>query len=162
MGADRRAEIKMTLDEQRDFLRPTGKMALSTIGPDGYIHTTALYYAFLGDEVAFLAKRKSQKVVNVRRDPRVTVMREEGEKYYDLRGLTLIGDGEVRDDHEALWTVGEYLYRTRHGGTDDSPEDVERIVERSIHNRAVIVVHPKRIISWDHRKLRAAQPAGKA
>lgn len=154
MGNDRRAEIKMTTAEQREFLHPTGKMALSTIGPDGHIHTTALFYALLDDQVAFLAKRKSQKVVNVLRDSRVTCMREDGEKYYDLRGLTLIGDGEVREDRETLWAVGEYLYRTRHYGPADTPADIERIVERSIHNRAVIVVHPQRVISWDHRKLR--------
>ncbi|WP_067662066.1 pyridoxamine 5'-phosphate oxidase family protein [Nocardia miyunensis] len=157
MGADRRAEIKMTSAEQQEFLRPMGKMALSTIGPDGYIHTTALYYALLGDQVAFLAKRKSQKVVNVLRDSRVTCMREAGEKYYDLRGLTLIGNGEVREDRETLWAVGEYLYRTRHHNAADSRADVERIVERSIHNRAVIVVHPQRVISWDHRKLRTSK-----
>lgn len=155
MGTDRRAEIKMTREEQWDFLRPTGKMSLSTIGPDGYIHTTALFYALLGDDIAFLAKKKSQKVVNLRRDPRITCMREDGEKYYDLRGVTLIGDAEVREDRGALWDVGEYLYRERHRGTDDSAADVEKIIEKSIHNRVVIVVHTKRTISWDHAKLRA-------
>jgi PPOX class probable F420-dependent enzyme len=155
MGADRRAEIRMTPEEQAAFLRPTGKMALSTVGRDGYIHTTALFYAFLGDRVAFLAKKKSQKVVNLRRDPRITCMREDGEKYYELRGITLIGEAEVREDREALWEVGEYLYRERHRGAHDSDADVDTVIEKSIHNRAVIVVNPKRTISWDHGKLRA-------
>jgi hypothetical protein len=162
MGIDRRAEIRMTVEEQDAFLRSTGTMSLSTIGRDGLIETVALFYAFLGDDVAFLTKRKSQKVVNLRRDPRLTVMREEGLTYYELRGVTLIGEGEIREDREALWAVGEYLYRERHRGVHDAAvdigaADVERIIERSIHNRAVIVVHPMRRISWDHSKLRAAK-----
>lgn len=154
MGNDRRAEIKMTEQEQRSFLRPTGKMSLSTIGPDSFINTIAMFYGFLGDDVAFLAKSKSRKVVNLRRDPRVTCMKEVGENYYELRGLTLIGEAELREDREALWEVGKYLYEQRHRGADESHVDVDRIIEKSIHKRTVILVRPKRVVSWDHSKLR--------
>jgi hypothetical protein len=154
MGADRRTEIKMTEDEQTEFLRPTGKMSLSTIGPDGFINTVAMFYGFLGDDVAFLAKSKSQKVVNLRRDPRVTSMREAGETYYELRGLTLIGEAELREDRGALWEVGKYLYEERHRDSEESTVDVDQIIEKSIYKRTVIVVRPKKIVTWDHRKLR--------
>lgn len=155
MGADRRREIRMTDEEQRAFLRPTGKVALSTVNQDGCIHTVALFYGFLGDDMAFLAKSKSQKVVNLRRDPRLTCMREDGDDYYELRGVTLMGVGEVRDDRGVLWEVGEYLYRQRHRSGRADPPNLDEIIEKSIYNRAVIVMHPKRVISWDHRKLQS-------
>ena len=66
-------------------------MTMSTISGDGSIHSVAMWYGFLEGAVAFETKTKAQKVVNLRRDPRLTCLVEAGDTYDQLRGVTLVG-----------------------------------------------------------------------
>ena len=77
----RRDAIKMTDDEIRQFLREQKVMNIATINPDGNVHLVAMWYAFRGDNPAFETFAKSQKVQNLRRDPRITALVEDGETY---------------------------------------------------------------------------------
>ena len=94
-GVNQRNLIKMTPDEVDAFLAERRSMTMSTISGDGSIHSVAMWYGFLEGAVAFETKTKAQKVVNLRRDPRLTCLVEAGETYDQLRGVTLIGRGEI-------------------------------------------------------------------
>ena len=54
-----------------------------------------MWYAVLDGEIWFETKAKSQKAVNLRRDPTITVMIEDGQTYDTLRGVSI--DGQRRD-----------------------------------------------------------------
>ena len=92
----------MSDEEVDDFLRGRHSMAVATLDADGRPHVVAMWYGFLDGAPAFETYRKSQKVVNLRRDPRMTCLVEEGNRYDELRGVELVSTGTIVDDPEAL------------------------------------------------------------
>src|SRR5437763_1938197 len=105
-GVNQRDLIKMTPAEVDAFLAERRSMTMSTISGDGTIHSVAMWYGFLEGAVAFETKTKAQKVVNLRRDPRLTCLVEAGETYDQLRGVTLVGKGEIVEEPDRIWELG--------------------------------------------------------
>ena len=69
MGVNQRDVIKMTQDEVDEFLQGRHSMSIATINHDGSIHLVAMWYGFLEGAIAIETKAKSQKVLNLRRNP---------------------------------------------------------------------------------------------
>ncbi|OOK82009.1 pyridoxamine 5'-phosphate oxidase family protein [Mycobacterium kansasii] len=86
MGSNQRAQIVMTEEEIADFVNKSRTGTLATIGPDGQPHLTAMWYAVVDGEIWLETKAKSQKAVNLKRDPRVSFLLEDGNTYDTLRG----------------------------------------------------------------------------
>jgi PPOX class probable F420-dependent enzyme len=149
-GVNQRAQVAMTAEEIDAFLAERHTMSMATLNGDGSIHMVAMWYGFLEGEVAFETKAKSQKAVNVRRNPAITVMVEEGDSYDALRGVQIRGTAEVVDDPDRMFELGISVYE-RHVGPYS--EDRRKYVEAMLNKRVVIKVHPERVASWDHRKL---------
>ena len=140
----------MTEQEVDEFLRGRHTMSLATINHDATVHLVAMWYGFLEGCVAIETKTKSQKVRNLRRDPRMTCMVEEGDSYEELRGVELVGTGEIVEAPERMWEMGVDLFE-RYQGT--YTEEMRPFVEAMLHKRVVVKLHVERIVSWDHRKL---------
>ncbi len=153
MGVNQRAQIKMTDAEIDEFLHERRTMSMATIGKDGGIELVAMWYGFLDGDIAFETKAKSQKVVNLRRDDRLTVMVEDGEKYEELRGVTLVGRGEIVEDQEALRKLGISVFERYYGPFTD---EVAPFLENMLRKRVVVRLRADKVISWDHRKLNAS------
>src|SRR5215470_3004159 len=78
MPSDRRQQIRLSPDEQAAFFRQRKKAALATIDKDGFPHVVAMNY-FARDGAFYMTSYgKAQKVVNIRRNPRVALMIEAG------------------------------------------------------------------------------------
>ncbi|WP_328404260.1 PPOX class F420-dependent oxidoreductase [Nocardia sp. NBC_00403] len=150
MGANQRAQIVMSDTEITDFLERSRIATLATIGPKGTPHLTAMWYALIDGEIWFETKAKSQKAVNLRRDPRVTCMVEAGQTYDTLRGVSIEGHAEIIDDADKLYAVGVSVWERY---TGPYSEDVRPLVEQMLHKRVAVRVVPERLRSWDHRKL---------
>ena len=114
-GVNQRKSIQMTPAEIDAFLAERRAMTMCSIGPDGSIHAIAMWYGFLDGCVAVETKTKSQKVQNLRRDPRLTLLFEDGETYEELRGVELVGRGEVIDDPDRLRTLGISVFERYNG-----------------------------------------------
>jgi PPOX class probable F420-dependent enzyme len=149
-GVNQRAQIEMSAEEIDAFLAEKHTMSMATVNRDGSIHLVAMWYGFLEGEVAFETKAKSQKAVNVRRNPAITVMVEAGDTYEQLVGVQIQGRAEVVDDPERMFELGISVYE-RHVGP--YCKDRRKYVEAMLNKRVVIKVHPERVASWDHRKL---------
>jgi PPOX class probable F420-dependent enzyme len=149
-GVKQRDLIKMTPDEVEEFLRGRRAMTMSTLSHDGTIHSVAMWYGFLEGAVAFETKTKSQKVQNLRRDPRLTCLVEDGETYDELRGVCLVGRGEIVDDPDRMWQLGISVFERYNG---PYTEELRPFVEAMLHKRVVVKLHVDRTITWDHRKL---------
>lgn len=140
------------------FLERSRVMTLATLGRSGLPHLTAMWYGLVDGEIWFETKAKSQKAVNIRRDPRVTVLVEGGDTYDTLRGVSIEGRAEIVDDPEALFRVGVSVWERY---TGPYSEQVRPLVEAMLNKRVAIRVTPDRLRSWDHRKLGLpAMPAG--
>ncbi|HLS76029.1 MAG TPA: PPOX class F420-dependent oxidoreductase [Nocardia sp.] len=162
MGVNQRAQIVMTDAEVAEFLHRSRIATLATLGPGGTPHLVAMWYALIAPrpgadgvpaalpELWFETKLKSQKVVNLRRDPRITCMVEAGHSYDQLRGVSIEGSAEIVDDPDALWQVGVSVWERY---TGPYSEEMAPLVRNMLHKRVAVRVVPSRIRSWDHRKL---------
>ncbi|WP_040693500.1 pyridoxamine 5'-phosphate oxidase family protein [Nocardia vinacea] len=150
MGVNQRAQIVMSDAEISEFLQRSRIATLATIGPNGAPHLTAMWYALIDGEIWFETKAKSQKAVNLGRDPRVTCMVEAGQTYDQLRGVSIEGHAEVIDDPDKLFAVGVSVWERY---TGPYSEEVRPLVEQMLNKRIAVRVVPDRLRSWDHRKL---------
>jgi len=149
-GVKQRALIKMTPDEVDEYLLGRHTMTLCSINHDNTIHAVAMWYGFLEGAVAFETKAKSQKVQNLRRNPTITCMVEDGDTYDQLRGVELVGRAEIVDDPERLWALGVSVWERYNG---PYTEEAKPLVEVMLHKRVGVRVMVDRVVSWDHRKL---------
>src|SRR5580698_3025010 len=105
-GVNQRKAIAMTPEEVDAFLTERRPMTMCSLAGDGSIHAVAMWYGFLEGSVTVETKAKSQKAKNLARDPRLTLLFEDGDYYEELRGVELVGKAEIIDDPDRLWTLG--------------------------------------------------------
>ena len=147
----RRDQILMTPDEMRTFLDEGRDLQVASINADGTPHLVTMWYLRDGEDLLFWTYAKSQKVVNVRRDPRATVLVATGEKYEELKGVSITGSTTVVDDLDEVLAFGEQVYEKYWGPIDN---DLVREGVRTMGaKRVVIRVTPVKTTSWDHSKL---------
>jgi PPOX class probable F420-dependent enzyme len=145
-----RDRVAMTDDEAAALLAGSRKVQLATVGPDGAPHLVTMFYMLLGGQIAFWTYRSSQKARNLARDPRVTCLVETGDGYFDLRGVQVAGVARCIEDPAGVLEIGRGVA----GGMAGVPADaVEDYVAHAARKRVGYIVEPRRVISWDHRKL---------
>jgi PPOX class probable F420-dependent enzyme len=145
-----RDRVVMTDDEVAALVTEQHKLQLGTINPDGTPHLVTMFYATVEGKIAFWTYRKSQKLRNIERDPRVTCLIETGEDYFELRGALIYGTAKVLTNPNEVRYVGAGVVRRMMDIQDD---DVAPFVDSTAAKRYAIVVEPVRVASWDHRKL---------
>jgi PPOX class probable F420-dependent enzyme len=147
---NQRAQIVMSDDEVREFLHQQRSSTVATYGPQGRIHLVGMWYAVRDGQVWIETKRKAQKVVNLRRDPRMSFLVEAGQTYDQLRGVALEGRGVIIEDRDVVWDVCVDVFNRYNG---DYSEEMKPFVEFMAKNRVVVRLDVDRTRSWDHRKL---------
>ncbi len=150
MGSNQRSQIVMSDEEITEFINNSRTTTIATIGADGQPHLVAMWYAVLDGEVWFETKAKSQKVVNLKRNPTITCLIEDGLTYDTLRGVSIEGQAEIVEDPDVLFQVGISVFERY---TAPYTEEMKPIVETMLNKRIAVRVRPARIRSWDHRKL---------
>jgi PPOX class probable F420-dependent enzyme len=146
----RRDLIRMTDEEVEQFLDGRHTMNVATIGPGGRIHLVAMWYGFLEGAPAFWTFAKSQKILNLRRDPRITALVETGEQYEELRGVELVGTGTIVEDRERIMALGRSVFERYTGPYTD---EMAPVLEATGAKRLVVKIEVESIVSWDHGKL---------
>jgi PPOX class probable F420-dependent enzyme len=142
----------MTDDEIRSFLEQGRNATVATIGPDGFPHLVAIWYGLVGGKVYLETKSKSQKAVNLRRDPRIACSVEAGDSYDQLRGVAIEGNATLIEDttSDEYWAAAASVFERYQAPYSD---EMRPVVETMMHKRVVIRIDPVRVRSWDHRKL---------
>lgn len=146
----RRRSIAMSDSEIESFLREQRVMSVATIGADGRPHVVAMWYGFIEGQPAFWTYGKSQKIMNLRRDPRITAMIEAGERYEELRGVELVCDAELIDHPDAVLEFGIQLTERYQGPVTEAALP---FVRKNAAKRVVVRLAPVKVVSWDHGKL---------
>lgn len=146
----RRSLITMTDEEIQAFLREQYTLQVATVGRDGYPHLVAMWYIPHEQKLLFWTYAKSQKAVNLRRDPRLTCLVEAGQRYDELRGVQIKGRATIIDNREEVQRYGEAIFARYSGPLNES---TRAMVAAQAAKRLVVVVEPVEIVSWDHRKL---------
>ncbi len=150
--ANRRDQIKLTPDEMREFLERERVASVSSNGSDGWPHVTALWFVMRDSEPWIYTYAKSQKVKNLERDPRATLLVESGEEYQELRGVMIKANAELHRDLEDVAPLAEAIFAKYQGGQqiDDTTRDALRA---QAAKRVAIRFRVEDVISWDHSKL---------
>ena len=151
MGKNLRSQIEMTDEETARFLEQSRTCTMATVGPGGMPHLVAMWYALLDGQLWLESKAKAQKIVNLRRNDRLSVMVEAGNTYETLRGVSLEGRGVIVEDPDEIWRVGVDVWERYTGPYED---DFKPFVEAMLHKRVAVRLEVERIRTWDHRKLK--------
>ena len=148
--ANQRGQVVMGDEEVEAFLTQQRSSTVATVGPRGQMNLVGMWYDWHDGHVWIETKAKSQKVVNLRRDPRMSFLAEAGHTYDQLRGVALEGSGVVVEDEDVVWDVCVRIFERYHA---PYTEELEPFVEVMARNRVVVRLDADRVRSWDHRKL---------
>lgn len=160
MGVNQRGQIVMSPEEIATFIEQGRTATMATIGPKGMPHLVAMWYGLVGGKIYFETKTKSQKVKNLRRDPKIACMIEAGVTYDQLRGVSVEGTAHIIEDNQdpEYWAAGVSVFERYNG---PYTEQMKPIVEMMLNKRVIVRIDPVRVRSWDHRKLGGpAMPLG--
>jgi PPOX class probable F420-dependent enzyme len=154
-----RDQVAMSPDEAAAFLAAGRKVQLATNGQDGFPHLVTMYYVMTGGQVTFWTYRRSQKAVNLERDPRISCLVEDGDEYFDLRGVLVQGVARRIEDRDEIAGIGRQITAvvgpasasTALAGADS--DAVTQYVTHAAGKRWAYRVEPGRIRSWNHSKL---------
>jgi PPOX class probable F420-dependent enzyme len=147
----RRDQIVMSEDEASAFLRHGRTVTCATNGRDGWPHLMPLWYVIRDSELWAWTYAKSQKVANLRRDPRCTLQVEAGTEYAQLRGVMLACEAVVHEEIDVVAPLGAEI-AARYGGADLTPA-LEDAMRAQAAKRVGLQFVERRRVSWDHRKL---------
>jgi PPOX class probable F420-dependent enzyme len=149
----RRDQIKLTAGEQRELLDAERVVIVSSLGPRGWPHSMPMWFVVRDEELWVWTYAKSQKVRNLERDPRATLLVETGFEYSELRGLQIEAEAELIRAPERVLEFAKELTIRYAEGIDSVEGDAAAALAAQAPKRVAIRFRPVRTASWDHRKL---------
>ncbi|HEX3735367.1 MAG TPA: pyridoxamine 5'-phosphate oxidase family protein [Solirubrobacterales bacterium] len=139
-------ELLLLLDEERVAI-------VSSQGPRGWPHSMPMWFVPRQGEVWIWTYAKSQKVRNLERDPKATVLVETGHEYGELRGAMIEAEAQIHRDLETVTGFAEELTLRYADGISSLDGDAKAGLEAQAPKRVTIHFQPVRTATWDHRKL---------
>ena len=149
----RRDQIKLGEEELRELLEAERIAVVSSNGPRGWPHSMPLWFVPREGEVWIWTYAKSQKVRNLERDPRATVLVETGHEYGELRGAMIEAEAALHRDFETVIGFAEELTVRYAEGISAVEGDAKAALEAQAPKRVAIQFRQVRLATWDHRKL---------
>jgi PPOX class probable F420-dependent enzyme len=152
----RRDQIVLSQAEITELLDSERVAVVSSLGPRGWPHSMPMWFVAREGEVWIWTYAKSQKVRNLERDQRATVLVETGHEYGELRGVMVEARAHLHRDLETVLGFAEELTLRYGEGLETVSGEVRAVLEAQAPKRVAIQFEPLRTASWDHRKLGGA------
>jgi PPOX class probable F420-dependent enzyme len=149
----RRDEIKLSDSERRELIDAERTVVVATFGPRGWPHLMPMWYVPRDGEIWVWTYAKSQKVRNLERDPRTTLLIETGHEYTELRGVMIEAEAVIERDQDVVFEFGSELTVRYSEGISSVEGDAAEAMRAQAAKRVAIHFEPTRIATWDHRKL---------
>lgn len=150
----RRDIIRMTEAEVESYLTSGRDLQVASINADGTPHLVTMWFALVDGDLCFWTYGRSQKIVNLQRDPRVTVLVADGDVYEKLRGVSVAGTATVIEDRDEVNAIGEAVFEKYWMPITD--EAVREGVHSMGAKRLGVRITLEKVVSWDHSKLEGA------
>jgi hypothetical protein len=138
----------MSPSERDAYLSASTVCRVATASVDGRPHVSPLWYVWDGEHVWLYSVVRSQRWVDLSRNPRCAVVVDDGDTYDTLRGVELSGSVEVVGEvprtgapHPELAAVEDRFWRKHGSGTF-----------RYDGRHAWLKLRPDHEVSWDFRK----------
>jgi PPOX class probable F420-dependent enzyme len=149
----RRDQITMSEEEVADLIASERVAVVSSLGPRGWPHSMPLWFVPREGEVWIWTYAKSQKVRNLERDPRATLLIETGREYTELRGVMIEAEAVIHRDFDTVLGFAEELTVRYAEGIESVEGDARKALEAQAPKRVAIQFRELRRATWDHRKL---------
>lgn len=150
--ASRRDQIKLDPRELAELLASERIINVATLGRDGWPHLTALWFVMRDSEPWIYTYAKSQKVRNLERDDRATLLVESGREYQELRGVMIKAHAEIHRDIEAVAPMAEAIF-AKYQGAANVDAGTREALRAQAAKRVAIRFKIEETASWDHSKL---------
>ena len=147
---NQRSNIQLTDEELHAYVEEQKTLIMGTINHDGWPHLVPMWYSVIDGLIHMHTYKSSQKVVNLRRDSRGSVLIEDGVEYDKLRGVFMRGRYDVIDDQDLCYKIGLASAAKYYGTTEEQAGD---FVRETVRKRVALVFHPEKVSSWYHAKL---------
>lgn len=153
----RRDQIRMTPQEIERYLEQRKTIILCSNGLGGFPHPVPMWFRQAPDgAIEMTTYSKSQKAMNIRRDPRVTLLAESGVEYAELKSVQIFGRAELIEDRERITDV-LIAASGRSAATPRQELPALRAAMASTASKRVLIrVTGDKVLSWDHTKLEGA------
>ena len=152
----KRASIALSPEETAELLAAGRVVLLCTVGPDGLPDPVPMWYSVdMAGALVMTTYRKSQKVVNLRREPRAVGVVEDGTAYLELRGVQITGHVQIDEDVATVAAAMTDIAARYEGVTPEAQAGAElpAALAAQAAKRVRLRLVPDRTVSWDHRKL---------
>jgi nitroimidazol reductase NimA-like FMN-containing flavoprotein (pyridoxamine 5'-phosphate oxidase superfamily) len=145
-------DISMGEEEVTALLEAATHLQVATNGADGFPHLTTLWFVVMDGLITFRSFTKSQRIVNLARDPRLTVLAERGTSYGELSGVMIKGTARLlRDDALVLEVYRRVMSKMEEAEVEAAA--IEQMFGRFAAKNTVVQVEPLSVVSWDHSRL---------
>lgn len=148
----RRDQIALSEAELAELMDEVRVAIVASNGPRGWPHSMPLWFLAREGEVWAWTYAKSQKVRNLERDPRATVLLETGEDYGELRGAMIEAETVIHRDLETVLGFAEEM-APRYAGGVPLGEEARAALAAQAPKRVALQFRARRTATWDHRKL---------
>lgn len=147
------------------FLADERTVTCATVGPQGWPHLMPLWYVLrevptgqVGPRIWAWTYGASQKVRNLERDPRATLLLEAAEEYQELRGVMLECDVVIHRELELVAALGGEILLANSVPRGEQPPatlpaEMRDVVSAQAAKRVGLEFIERHRASWDHRKL---------
>jgi PPOX class probable F420-dependent enzyme len=152
----RRDQIRLSDAELKEYLAKAQTMTIVTLNKDGTPHPMPMWFGVEPDgAIVMTTFTKSQKIANIARDPRVSLLVESGGAVYSsLKGVVLYGKAElIRDTEQVVDVLTRISTKTLDNPDDKTRDGIRSAVRGTAPKRTGIRIRPEKIVSWDHSKL---------
>jgi len=142
-------DLSLSPDELESFLAGQRTMRLATATPRGRPHVVPLWFVWVDGTVFMNSTLGNVTIRNLQRNPVATGSVDDGDVYEELRGVLVQGEVEWAADDPRLETV-KHAWSTKYMGGNPVPYDRWK-------NRIWLRLVPRKLTSWDFRKIPAAK-----
>jgi nitroimidazol reductase NimA-like FMN-containing flavoprotein (pyridoxamine 5'-phosphate oxidase superfamily) len=142
-------DLSLSPAELQSFLSARRTIRLATATPTGLPHVVPLWFVWVDDTVFMNSTLGNVTIRNLERNPSATGSIDDGDAYEELRGVLIHGEVERAVDDPRLETVKSEWSQKYMGG---KPPPYDRW-----KNRVWLRFVPRRITSWDFRKIPEAK-----
>jgi nitroimidazol reductase NimA-like FMN-containing flavoprotein (pyridoxamine 5'-phosphate oxidase superfamily) len=156
------AELSLDDDQLDEMMRTSWNMRIATVGPGERLNLTPLWFGWAGGRI--YAFCRGQKIVNLRRNPNVTILVDRNERFPELQGAMFQGRAVILEDQaaeaadphldEARSQMGA-KYAGGHGEPAPAAGEPAPRFEASARGRnwRWISLTPDHVVTWDNLKL---------
>jgi PPOX class probable F420-dependent enzyme len=135
----------MAPEEMESFLARPLIAKLCTHNPDGSIHIVPIWFRYANGEILLGTQEISQKIQNIKRDNRVTLLVDTTEPR--LGGVIMYGAAELDFDDVIPTRISIF---EKYMDADRAPELATRLASQ--WKPVIVRIKPQRVITFDYSK----------